>query len=446
MKKLSSLILVAYGGLAIPLAALGLPLVVYLPPFYAGPIGLGVGTVGLIFMIARFWDIFTDPIMGMIVDRYPSRWGKRKHWIAIGVPVLLIASWYIFFPGGNQPPIYLAFWLFILYLAFTFVGLTQQAWGVDISKSYNDRSKVYGWREMGSIFGMMSVLALPAILESSGASFTEMVGGMGYFFMIALPVTALFGLLIIPDDKKSKGTSFPILSEIPLLLKGNRPLQRTLMIEFLCSSASSISGATYIYLARYVFDMGDISSRILFLYFFAGLLIMPFWMKLSYFIGKSKTLLISTLLCSLTLSVYIFIDTKDALPILIILTILYGIGYGAPFTLTRALMADIVDADELRSEKKRPGLFYSILTTFSKVGAAIAVGAVYTYLEWSGFRPGEVATEEVKGIILFVFAVLPMVLYFSASLLCIGYELTSTEHKKIQIELEQKRDINSKLE
>ena len=62
MKKLSSLILVAYGGLAIPLAALGLPLVVYLPPFYAGPIGLGVGTVGLIFMIARFWDIFTDPI------------------------------------------------------------------------------------------------------------------------------------------------------------------------------------------------------------------------------------------------------------------------------------------------------------------------------------------------------------------------------------------------
>ena len=327
MKKLTTPILMAYGGLAIPLAALGLPLVVYLPPFYAGPVGLGVGTVGIIFMIARFWDIFTDPIMGMIVDRYPSRWGKRKHWIAIGVPVLLIASWYIFFPGDNQPPIYLGFWLFILYLAFTFVGLTQQAWGVDISKSYNDRSKVYGWREMGSIFGMMSVLALPAILESSGANFTEMVGGMGYFFIFALPITALFGLLIIPDDKKSEGTSFPKISDIPLLLKGNRPLQRTLGIEFLCSSASSISGATYIYLARYVFDMGDISSRILFLYFLAGLLIMPLWMKLSYFIGKSKTLLVSTLLCSLTLSAYIFIDTIDALPILIVLTILYGIGY-----------------------------------------------------------------------------------------------------------------------
>ena len=170
MKKLTTPILIAYGGLAIPLAALGLPLAVYIPPFYAGPIGLGVGTVGIIFMIARFWDIFTDPIMGMIVDRYPSRWGKRKHWIAIGVPVLMLASWFIFFPGGNQSPFYIIIWLFILYLAFTFVGLTQQAWGVDISKSYNDRSKVYGWREIGSIFGMMSVLALPAILENAGSS------------------------------------------------------------------------------------------------------------------------------------------------------------------------------------------------------------------------------------------------------------------------------------
>lgn len=170
---------------------------------------------------------------------------------------------------------------------------------------------------------------------------------------------------------------------------------------------------------------------------------MPFWMKLSYIIGKSKTLLISTLLCSLTLSAYIFIDTRDALPVLIALTILYGIGYGAPFTLTRALMADIVDADELRTENKRPGLFYSILTTFSKVGAAIAVGAVYSYLEWSGFRPGEVASEEVKGIILFVFAVMPMILYFGASLLCIGYELTSEKHKEIQKVLEARNNLSN---
>ena len=436
MKKLTTPILLAYGGLAVPLAALGLPLAVYIPPFYAGPIGLGVGTVGIIFMVARFWDIFTDPIMGMIVDRYPSKWGKRKHWIAIGVPVLMLAAWFIFFPGGSQSTFYLIFWLFILYLAFTFVGLTQQAWGVDISKSYNDRSKVYGWREIGSIFGMMSVLALPAILENAGSNFTEMIAGMGYFFIIVLPITALIGLIVIPDKERNEGTSFPSFSDLPLILKDNRPLIRTLLIEFLCSSASSISAVTYIYLAKHVFDLEEISSRILFLYFFAGLLVMPLWMKVSYLIGKSKTLFTSTILCSLTLASYLFINTNDALITLVILTVLYGIGYGAPFTLTRALMADIVDADELKSKKKRPGLFYSILTTFSKVGAAIAVGLVYTYLEFKGFKPDQIASEKIKEILLFVFAFIPMILYFCASLFCIGYELTSEKHKEIQKQLE----------
>lgn len=436
MKKLTTPILLAYGGLAVPLAALGLPLAVYIPPFYAGPIGLGVGTVGIIFMVARFWDIFTDPIMGMIVDRYPSKWGKRKHWIAIGVPVLMLAAWFIFFPGGSRSTFYLIFWLFIMYLAFTFVGLTQQAWGVDISKSYDDRSKVYGWREIGSIFGMMSVLALPAILENAGSNFTEMIAGMGYFFIIVLPITALIGLIIIPDNERNEGTSFPSFSDLPLILKDNRPLIRTLLIEFLCSSASSISAVTYIYLAKHVFDLEEISSRILFLYFFAGLLVMPLWMKVSYLIGKSKTLFTSTILCTLTLASYLFINTNDALITLVILTVLYGIGYGAPFTLTRALMADIVDADELKSKKKRPGLFYSILTTFSKVGAAIAVGLVYTYLEFNGFKPDQIASEKIKEILLFVFAFIPMILYFCASLFCIGYELTSEKHKEIQKQLE----------
>ena len=136
-------------------------------------------------MIARFWDIFTDPFMGALVDRYPSKWGRRKHWIVIGIPILMLASWYVFIPSeGEKTPIYLIFWLFILYLAYTFVGLTQQAWGVDLTSKYNERSQVYGWREIGSIFGMMAVLAFPAILEIFGYDFRTMVAGMGYFLSL----------------------------------------------------------------------------------------------------------------------------------------------------------------------------------------------------------------------------------------------------------------------
>ena len=119
-------------------------------------------------------------------------------------------------------------------------------------------------------------------------------------------------------------------------------------------------------------------------------------------------------------------------------TILFGVGYGAPFTLTRALMADIVDADELRSGEKRPALFFSALTTLSKFGSAIAVGTVYIYLETVGFSSNAVISQEIKNSLLFAFSFFPMLLYFIGALLCIGYELTPEKHKEIQLELENK--------
>ena len=63
------------------MAAMGMPIAVYLPRFYTEGMGLSLVTVGLIFTIARIWDVVTDPIMGMVIDRYDTRWGRRKHWI-----------------------------------------------------------------------------------------------------------------------------------------------------------------------------------------------------------------------------------------------------------------------------------------------------------------------------------------------------------------------------
>ena len=101
-------------------------------------------------------------------------------------------------------------------------------------------------------------------------------------------------------------------------------------------------------------------------------------------------------------------------------------------------MADIVDADELRSDEKRPALFFSALTTLSKFGSAIAVGTVYIYLETVGFSSNTVISPEIKNSLLFAFSVFPMLLYFLAALTCIGYELTPEKHKEIRLELENK--------
>ena len=69
MSKLSPRVLASYSGVTIPMAAMGMPIAVYLPPFYSDGLGLSLLTVGTVFTIARIWDVITDPLMGLIVDR-----------------------------------------------------------------------------------------------------------------------------------------------------------------------------------------------------------------------------------------------------------------------------------------------------------------------------------------------------------------------------------------
>jgi Na+/melibiose symporter-like transporter len=72
---------------ALPIGAMAMPIAIYLPPFYSGSLGLSLTTVGLIFTLARLWDLITDPVMGVVIDRYGSRWGQYKHWVALSICV-----------------------------------------------------------------------------------------------------------------------------------------------------------------------------------------------------------------------------------------------------------------------------------------------------------------------------------------------------------------------
>ena len=123
-RPLSNFQLAAYSGISLPAAAMGMPIAVYLPRFYSEGLGLSLITVGMIFTLARIWDVITDPMMGWLIDRYETRWGRRKHWIAISVPILVIAIYHVFLPDPSSvTPLYLGFWLIVLY-----VGYTMLAW------------------------------------------------------------------------------------------------------------------------------------------------------------------------------------------------------------------------------------------------------------------------------------------------------------------------------
>ncbi|MAI16982.1 MAG: MFS transporter, partial [Gammaproteobacteria bacterium] len=120
MSQISKPILGSYAAVALPAGAMAMPIAVYLPPLYGESLGLSLATVGLVFTLARIWDVITDPIMGVAIDKYGSRWGQYKHWIAVAIPILMLAVYMVFLPSEDSASaLYLGGWLLVLYVGYT---------------------------------------------------------------------------------------------------------------------------------------------------------------------------------------------------------------------------------------------------------------------------------------------------------------------------------------
>jgi Na+/melibiose symporter-like transporter len=92
----SSWTLAAFAAPSLPLAALGLPLVVYLPEYYVSELGLSLSVVGSAFLLVRVADIILDPILGGMMDRTRTGIGRFRPWLAAAAPVLMLAAYFLF--------------------------------------------------------------------------------------------------------------------------------------------------------------------------------------------------------------------------------------------------------------------------------------------------------------------------------------------------------------
>ena len=108
---LSRSAILAFGLVATPLATIGLPLAIYLAPFYAGEIGLPLAALGTAMMIARFADICVDPFIGAFSDRLRTRFGRRKPFLVVGSMVLVLGMIQLFNPDKGVGLPYFLGWL-----------------------------------------------------------------------------------------------------------------------------------------------------------------------------------------------------------------------------------------------------------------------------------------------------------------------------------------------
>lgn len=406
--KLKKTTLLAYSLPAIPNSALGLPVAVYLPPFYAQSVGLQLATVGLVFMFMRFWDIITDPVMGILSDRFNTRWGRRKPWIVAAVPIMMFSVWRLFFPPEGAGGMHLAIWLFFMYLGYTMLSIAHMSWGTELADEYHQRSRIHGWRESALVGGMLFVLILPALIQIAGlGGLEEGVHAMGLFIIITLPIGVFFAATFVPDDPHHKPESIDWAHSFQVIIK-NKILLRIVAGDILAGFAPSVTGALYFF---YIVSVGELphqSQTLLFLYFATGLAGISLWMRLSYTVGKHKAMAYGMLWGGLSLPLFFLIPAGSLLWMSVGLAV-YGLAYGAGPFLLRAIMSDVTDQDTLATGQKRTGLYFSILMISSKMAGALSVGITYVLLDYIGFNKdrGAVNTPEAINGLEWMFIAFP---------------------------------------
>jgi Na+/melibiose symporter-like transporter len=424
--------LLAFIGPCLPFAALGLPLAVTLSEYYVTEIGLSLSLVGWVFLTVKLVDLLIDPLIGWGMDRTRTQWGRFKIWMAICLPLLFVASGFIFLAPKGVSPVYLGIWLFVIYIGFSIAALSQSGWGSVLSSDYDERTRIFSAWQVANIVGIVAVLLVSVgSTDVLGLSYRQSVQNMGYFIMAALPITIGIALWRVPERVSNLAVHDVKLSDYFVMLK--RPnVIRILLADLYLGLAPGVMGVLFYFYFMTLkgLDRGE-GQKAMALYFIAGLVGAPLWNWVSKRYSKHRALVISSLVFAAVYACLALLPSGN-FPLSAAVVFLAGIPYAASLLLTRAMMADIGDEVIAETGHDHKGTLMAILSATTKLGYTLPL-ITMPALEYLGFdnkmphdNPGALVWLEI------FFIGLPVLFLLLGALAMRGYDLTPERLKAIQ--------------
>ncbi len=429
--RYSTRLLVGFNSPAFALAALGLPLVAVLPPLYA-ELGISLTVVGTIFMAARFFDVFSDPVFGVLGDRLNTRWGRRKPAIVAGVPILLIGAYRVFIPSEPVTELDLLVSMLIMYVGWTLLTLAHTAWASELSANYDERSRIMGIMQFCGLAGAVTVISIPAVVDYlvPDANMSQRAAAMGWLIFLSLPV--LFGIALFSAPEPAIKRTSPVAWRDGMRsILSNRALRRLLLADLLMGIQGGINGSVHFFFIIQVLKLPQAASLFLVVIFLTGFLFVPVFMKLAERFGKHRTLCFGALQSSLATGAFFIVPEASFWWILIIF-IGVGVNFGAKDFLMRAMMADVIDQDRVNVGAERSALYYSMLTLTNKVGFALAVGIIYPILDMVGFDPAGGNSQATLDGVRIVVATSPTLVTLSVAVIMWHFPLGKSQQEELR--------------
>jgi GPH family glycoside/pentoside/hexuronide:cation symporter len=377
--------LLAYGAPGLPLAALGLPLVVYLPPFYAG-LGLGTATVGAMLFLARLSDVLTDVLIGWASDRTHTRLGRRRPWILAGAPVLLLGAGFLFHAQAGVGPGYLLLWSVVAYLGWTLIYLPYSSWGAELASDYDERTRVTLSREGFLVAGTLVAILLPGWVQARGGSAGDALSAVYGFLLVSLPLALLILWRGVPEPAGLQVAPLDWRAGLRLL-RDNRPFRRLLVAYLLNGMANGLPATLFLFFVAEVLQAERLGGLFLVIYFLSAVLALPLWLRLSRGRAKHRVWCASMLWACGVFAWAPLLGAGNVWAYAAI-CVLSGVCLGVDTAVPASMQADVVDEDTAAGGGHRAGLYFGLWGMATKLAMALAVGVALPLLQWAGFSAG----------------------------------------------------------
>jgi GPH family glycoside/pentoside/hexuronide:cation symporter len=412
MARLSKRALAAYAAAALPLAAAALPVYVHAPKFYSG-LGLDLALIGILLLAVRVLDAVSDPLLGLLADRVPQRWGGRKAMLAAAVPAIAAGMWLLFHPPADGAGLasWLALSLILVYLGLSAASISYFALGSAWSRDYAERTRITAARGAAALTGVLLAAALPEWL----AQRYGIAAGLELFSLVYAPllvVAVAVTVLVGPPAGAVAVTGALRMVEVLRPLRNPRFL-RLAAIFLVNGVAAAIPATLVLFYVADVLQRPDLTALFLVLYFIAGAAGMPAWVRIAAQVGKARAWLLAMLLAVAAFISAWFLGPGDVGAFAIV-CVLSGLAFGADLALPASMLADVIDDDEGR-DGRPDGAYFGLWHLLEKLALALAAGLALPLLQVLGYVPGVVAGA--GSALPLVYALLPCAIKLAAALM-----------------------------
>jgi len=368
------------------------------PLYFTNVFGLSFADAAALMLLARLFDVVTDPIMGSLADRTQSRWGTYRPWIIFGaIPFGLIFALLLHTPdldpAGKR--IYAYVFYLLMMAIYTAVNVPYGSLLGVMTTDDNEKNKFSSFRMVGAYaMGFITLISFPYIQKFIGGTDAHQYSMIGAIFGgLAALMTLLCGLGTKERIKPKRAEKYSFKQFVDLFknkpwifltltgictnfFNGFRYAVAGYMISYCIGGDVTVGGFIINYTALMAF--GEVTSMI-----FGG--VSPRFTK---WVGsKRKAFIWASVICAVFAAAAFFIPMDSKYIWLMVATvILASVGVGLYSPLLWSMYADVADYATEKFGSSSTGLIFSSGTMAQKLGGAISGSLIALFLGLAGAR------------------------------------------------------------